>query len=160
MAEELSGEERLIARYFRPLAKHPAALGLLDDAAALEPPAGCDLVLKTDGLIGGVHFFLTIPRMRWLGRPCVPIFPTLLPKAPVHLAFFSRLRCRAKLARRGLRRSREGSATTPSFFDARCWEVIPTARPVRSRSRLPQSARSLMARWCGGAGPGRETGWW
>ena len=54
---ELSGEERLIARYFRPLAKHPAALGLFDDAAALEPPAGCDLVLKTDGLIGGVHFF-------------------------------------------------------------------------------------------------------
>src|SRR5664279_6341156 len=23
----------------------------------LVPPAGCDLVLKTDGLIGGVHFF-------------------------------------------------------------------------------------------------------
>jgi thiamine-monophosphate kinase len=57
MANELSGEERLIARYFRPLAKHPAALELLDDAAALDPPAGCDLVLKTDGLIGGVHFF-------------------------------------------------------------------------------------------------------
>src|SRR6516225_2328126 len=54
---EVSGEERLIARYFRPLAKHPAALGLFDDAAALEPPAGCDLVLKTDGLISGVHFF-------------------------------------------------------------------------------------------------------
>jgi thiamine-monophosphate kinase len=57
MVNEVSGEERLIARYFRPLARHPAALGLLDDAAALEPPAGCDLVLKTDGLIGGVHFF-------------------------------------------------------------------------------------------------------
>jgi thiamine-monophosphate kinase len=57
MPNELSGEERLIVRYFRPLAKHPAALGLLDDAAALEPPAGCDLVLKTDGLISGVHFF-------------------------------------------------------------------------------------------------------
>jgi len=57
MANELSGEERLIARYFRPLAKHPAALELLDDAAAPVPPAGCDLVLKTDGLIRGVHFF-------------------------------------------------------------------------------------------------------
>lgn len=61
MANEVSGEERLIARYFRPLAKHPAALGLFDDAAALEPPAGCDLVLKTDGLIGGVHFFADDP---------------------------------------------------------------------------------------------------
>lgn len=57
MANELSGEERLIARYFHPLATHPAALRLVDDAAALEPPPGCDLVLKTDGLIGGVHFF-------------------------------------------------------------------------------------------------------
>ena len=56
MANELSGEEGLIARDFRPLAKHPAALGLLDDAAVLEAPAGCDLVLKTDGLISGVHF--------------------------------------------------------------------------------------------------------
>lgn len=54
---DLSGEERLIARYFRPLAKHPGAFGLVDDAAALTPPAGCDVVLKTDGLICGVHFF-------------------------------------------------------------------------------------------------------
>src|SRR5499426_695283 len=52
-----SGEERLIARYFAPLAKHPGALGLSDDAAAITPPAGCDLVLKTDGIVGGVHFF-------------------------------------------------------------------------------------------------------
>src|SRR5271166_77617 len=52
-----SGEDRLIARYFKPLAKHPGALALLDDAAVLDPPAGCDLVLKTDGIIGGVHFF-------------------------------------------------------------------------------------------------------
>ena len=57
----LSGEERLIARYFRPLAKHPGAFGLVDDAAVLAPPAGCDLVLKIDGLIGGVHFFLDDP---------------------------------------------------------------------------------------------------
>src|SRR5438552_5095939 len=52
-----SGEERLIARYFAPLAKHAGAFGLADDAAAITPPAGCDLVLKTDGIVGGVHFF-------------------------------------------------------------------------------------------------------
>jgi thiamine-monophosphate kinase len=52
-----SGEERLIARYFAPLAKHPGAFGLTDDAAALAPPAGCDLVLKTDGIVAGMHFF-------------------------------------------------------------------------------------------------------
>src|SRR5499427_10277711 len=52
-----SGEERLIARYFAPLAQHPGAFGLTDDAAVIAPPAGCDLVLKTDGIVGGVHFF-------------------------------------------------------------------------------------------------------
>jgi thiamine-monophosphate kinase len=52
-----SGEDRLIAKYFRPIATHPGAFGLADDAAAIAPPPGCDLVLKTDGVIGGVHFF-------------------------------------------------------------------------------------------------------
>ncbi len=52
-----SAEDRLIARYFRPLATHPGAFGLADDAAAVTPPAGCDVVLKTDGVIAGVHFF-------------------------------------------------------------------------------------------------------
>ncbi len=52
-----SAEDRLIARYFRPLATAPGALGLVDDAAVVTPPPGCDLVLKTDGVIAGVHFF-------------------------------------------------------------------------------------------------------
>ena len=50
-------EDRLIARYFRPLATAAGAFGLIDDAAALTPPPGCDLVLTTDGVIAGVHFF-------------------------------------------------------------------------------------------------------
>ncbi len=52
-----SPEDRLIARYFRPLAKHPGAFGLADDAAVLTPPAGCDVVATTDGVISGVHVF-------------------------------------------------------------------------------------------------------
>ena len=52
-----SGEDRLIERFFRPLAKNSAALGLMDDVALLTPPAGSDLVLKTDAIVGGVHFF-------------------------------------------------------------------------------------------------------
>jgi thiamine-monophosphate kinase len=55
--EETSAEEHLIARYFRPLATHPGALDLSDDAAILTPPPGCDLVLTTDGVIASVHFF-------------------------------------------------------------------------------------------------------
>jgi thiamine-monophosphate kinase len=54
---EISSEERLIARHFRPLATHPGALGLVDDAAAIAVPAGHDLVLTADGVIAGVHFF-------------------------------------------------------------------------------------------------------
>jgi thiamine-monophosphate kinase len=55
--DDMSAEERLIARCFGPLATHPGALGLADDAAVLTPPPGCDLVLTTDGVIAGVHFF-------------------------------------------------------------------------------------------------------
>jgi thiamine-monophosphate kinase len=52
-----SPEDRLIAQYFRPLATHPGTFGFTDDCSALAPPPGHDLVLKTDGLIAGVHFF-------------------------------------------------------------------------------------------------------
>jgi thiamine-monophosphate kinase len=56
-----SAEDDLIATYFRPIATHPGAFGLTDDAAAIAPPPGCDLVLKTDGVISGVHFFRDDP---------------------------------------------------------------------------------------------------
>jgi thiamine-monophosphate kinase len=53
----MSAEDRLIARFFEPLATHPGALNLSDDAAFITPPPGHDLVLTTDAIIGGVHFF-------------------------------------------------------------------------------------------------------
>ncbi len=56
-----SAEERLIARHFRPLATHPGAFGLADDAAAIAVPPGSDLVLTTDGVIAGVHVFADDP---------------------------------------------------------------------------------------------------
>ncbi|QWG25688.1 thiamine-phosphate kinase [Bradyrhizobium sediminis] len=51
-----SGEDALIARYFQPLATDPGAFNLVDDAAILKPSAD-DLVLKTDAIVEGVHFF-------------------------------------------------------------------------------------------------------
>jgi thiamine-monophosphate kinase len=57
MANDPSGEDRLIAKYFAPITSDPGALGLADDAAFLKPPPGCDLVLSTDAIVGGVHFF-------------------------------------------------------------------------------------------------------
>jgi thiamine-monophosphate kinase len=51
------GEFALIERYFRPLASDPAALALADDAAVYRPRAGEELVLTTDLVAAGVHFF-------------------------------------------------------------------------------------------------------
>ena len=52
---EAPAEFGLIARHFRPLAG-PGGLGLLDDAALLEPPVGRTLVLTADAMVAGVHF--------------------------------------------------------------------------------------------------------
>jgi thiamine-monophosphate kinase len=56
-----SAEDRLIARHFKPIARHPGALGLTDDAALLTPPAGRALVVTADAIVGGVHFFPNDP---------------------------------------------------------------------------------------------------
>jgi thiamine-monophosphate kinase len=50
-----SGEDSLIARYFKPLATDPGAFGLVDDAAVLKAE-GDDIVVTTDGIVEGVHF--------------------------------------------------------------------------------------------------------
>lgn len=54
-------EDELVARFFRPLATGEGALALLDDCAVLTPPPGHDLVLKTDAVAAGVHFFAEDP---------------------------------------------------------------------------------------------------
>ncbi len=50
-----SGEDGLIARYFKPLATDPGALGLVDDAAILQA-GGDDIVVTSDAIVEGVHF--------------------------------------------------------------------------------------------------------
>jgi thiamine-monophosphate kinase len=50
-----SGEDSLIARYFKPLATDPGAFGLGDDAAILQA-SGDDIVVTTDAIVEGVHF--------------------------------------------------------------------------------------------------------
>jgi thiamine-monophosphate kinase len=55
-----SGEDSLIARYFKPLATDPGAFGLRDDAAIL-PASGEDTVVTTDAIVEGVHFLSDDP---------------------------------------------------------------------------------------------------
>jgi thiamine-monophosphate kinase len=60
MARRL-GEFALIDRYFRPLATDPGAFDLTDDAAVYSQRPGDDLVLTTDTVAAGVHFFADDP---------------------------------------------------------------------------------------------------
>jgi thiamine-monophosphate kinase len=50
-----SGEDSLIARYFKPIATDPGAFSLDDDAAVLKAQ-GADIVVTTDAIVEGVHF--------------------------------------------------------------------------------------------------------
>jgi thiamine-monophosphate kinase len=53
----MRGEFDLIARYFAPLAAgHAGSFGLTDDAAVIDPPAGCRLVTTLDTIVAGVHY--------------------------------------------------------------------------------------------------------
>src|SRR5438093_1530203 len=54
-----SGEDSLIARYFRPLATDPGAFHLDDDAAALQPD-GNDVVVTVDASVGDAALRLAI----------------------------------------------------------------------------------------------------
>ena len=55
MIDHKSGEDSLIARYFKPLATDPGAFSLGDDAAILKA-SGDDIVVTTDAIVEGVHF--------------------------------------------------------------------------------------------------------
>ncbi len=57
-ATRIEGEDELVGTFLAPLAAgFPGALGLKDDCAVLAPSPGCELVLKTDPVVAGVHFF-------------------------------------------------------------------------------------------------------
>ncbi len=58
--QAVSGEDSLIARYFKPLATDPGAFNLGDDAAVLKP-SGDDIVVTTDAIVEGVHFLADDP---------------------------------------------------------------------------------------------------
>ncbi len=55
-----SGEDSLIARYFKPLATDPGAFNLVDDAAILKG-SDDDIVVTTDAIVEGVHFLSDDP---------------------------------------------------------------------------------------------------
>lgn len=58
----MRGEFALIDELLKPLARgFPGALGLTDDAALVDVPAGRSLVIAKDAIVAGVHFFKDDP---------------------------------------------------------------------------------------------------
>ena len=58
----LHGEEAIIQEHLAPLAAgYPGAYGLKDDCVAITPTPGHDLVVKTDPVAAGIHFFADDP---------------------------------------------------------------------------------------------------
>ena len=58
MPDRISNETELVQTYLAPLAAGaPGAFGLTDDAALIVTEPGFDLVVSTDPVIAGVHFF-------------------------------------------------------------------------------------------------------
>ncbi len=58
----MRGEFALIDELLKPLASgFPGALGLTDDAALVDVPAGRSLVIAKDAIVAGVHFFADDP---------------------------------------------------------------------------------------------------
>src|ERR1700761_5124360 len=51
----------IIAEIFAPLATHPGAFGLTDDAAAIPARPGFDLIVTTDQIAEGTDFFAFDP---------------------------------------------------------------------------------------------------
>jgi thiamine-monophosphate kinase len=56
----MPSEFDIIARHFAPIAG-PGGLQLLDDAALIKPPKGHEMVITTDAVVAGVHFFADDP---------------------------------------------------------------------------------------------------
>lgn len=82
-----SGEDRLIAKFFAPVATHPGALDLTDDCGVVTLPPGHDLVLTTDAIVGGVHFFTVDPAYAIAGKAMRVNLSDLAAKGAVPLGF-------------------------------------------------------------------------
>ncbi len=108
MTNESSAEDKLIARFFAPIAIHPGALGLSDDAAFLRPPAGCDLVLKADAIIGEVHFFADDAPQNVAGKALRVNLSDLAAKGAKPLGFLLSLALPADIGERWLTNFAEG----------------------------------------------------
>ena len=131
-----SGEDRLIARYFKPLATHPGAFGLARRCRGNR--AARRLRSRAHGRRHRRRRAFLSRRSARYGRQegaaGEPVRPRGQGRTSARIPAHA-WRCRRRSATRGLRRSRAGSARMRSTSVVRCSAAIPSARPGRSRSR-------------------------
>ncbi len=152
-----SAEERLIARHFRPLATHPGAFGLADDAAAITPPPGCDLVLTTDGVIWRARVC-----RRSAGPDCAqgaPYASDLAAKGATPLGFLLALSLPADTKSAWIAAFARGLGEDAKHYGCPLLGGDTDRTPGRRRSPSRHSAPCRAARWYGARAPKPVTSW-
>ena len=134
------GEDEIIARFFAPLAG-PAGLGLRDDAALLSPPAGEDLVVTTDALVGGVHFMADDPPEAIARKALRVNLSDLAAKGARPIGFLLSLALPRDWREDWLKSFAAGLGADASFFDCPLIGGDTVATPDRSRFPSPHWAR-------------------
>ena len=81
---------------------------MADDAAFIKPPPGCDLVLKTDAIIGGVHFFADDAAQNVAGKALRVNLSDLAAKGAKPLGFLLALALPSEIGERWLGNFAEG----------------------------------------------------
>jgi thiamine-monophosphate kinase len=154
--EAVSNEDRLIARFFAPLAAHAGALGLTDDAAYLTPPPGDDLVLTTDAIVNGVHF-LADEAPRWVAGKALRVnLSDLAAKGARPLGFLLTLALPPEISEAWLSGFAEGLRADAALYDCPLLggDTVRTPGPltvsVTAVGALPQGSMVRRA----GAKPG------
>jgi len=155
--DDTSAEDRLIARFFKPLATDPGALDLSDDAAFITPPPGFDLVLKADAIVGGVHFFPEDAAHTVASKALRVNLSDLAAKGARPLGYLLSLALPKEVGEDWLEGFAQGLRSDAVLFGCPLLAAIPIARPARSQSRLRCSALCRKEQWCAAPAPGLVT---
>lgn len=121
-----------IAACFAPLAAQREALGLLDDAAVLSPPAGMDLVFTKDAMVEGVHFLADDPPHLVARKLWRVNLSDLAAMGAQSLGYLVALAVRKENAGDWIKDFATGLAADQQIFSGRLWggDTVVTSGPV------------------------------
>lgn len=118
--ELAGGEEALIAEFWAPLtAGYAGARTLKDDAATIAAPPGEELVVTTDALIAGVHFFPDEDPFSVAWKALAVNVSDLIAKAAAPLTYVMNIALPASVTREWLSRFAQGLDAAQGAFGCR-----------------------------------------